>query len=257
LPILPKTMKRIFNMLALFLLPLGLFSQVRDSAIFIPMFTGSYSFQIPGGELKDRYGPNSNVSVSFLVKNKKGILYGLGADFLFGSNLKPEARGVLDSLRLDNGEILNDNGEYAKIVMSERGFYLWGKAGYLLPVRKINPNSGFLFTVSTGLFQHKIRIENDGNNTYQILGDYKKGYDRLTNGLAVSEFCGFMFFGKRQVVNFFAGFEFQQAWTRCRRDFNFDTRVKDNHLRTDLLYGFRIGWMVPLYKRMSTGYYYN
>jgi len=48
-------------------------------------------------------------------------------------------------------------------------------------------------------------------------------------------------------INFFAGFDFTEAFTQSRRDINFDTMRKDDENRLDLLVGFRVSWTVPLY----------
>ena len=120
----------------------------------------------------------------------------------------------------------------------------------------VNNNSGLFISGSLGLLQHKIRIENDGNRAPQILNDFKKGYDKLTNGLAVSEFIGYMYIGESQILNFYAGFEFYQAWTQSRRDFDFGTMQVDTQKRLDMLHSFKIGWVIPLYKRLPDKYYY-
>jgi len=57
--------------------------------------------------------------------------------------------------------------------------------------------------------------------------------------------------------NLYAGFDFSLAWTMNRRDMNFDTRGKDNRQHFDLFYGFKIGWVIPLYRRAPSGYFIN
>jgi hypothetical protein len=44
---------------------------VKDSAVFAPMFYAQYAFQIPGGDLAERFGSNSNVGGGFQLKTKK------------------------------------------------------------------------------------------------------------------------------------------------------------------------------------------
>ena len=59
------------------------------------------------------------------------------------------------------------------------------------------------------------------------------------------------------MVNFYGGIEISEAFTKNRREMNFDTGLKDNKARTDMLYGIRIGWVFPLYKRSADKTYFN
>ncbi len=226
---------------------------IKDTSISIPMISGAYSIQVPGGDLAQRFGINSNVGASFIFKTRSNWLIGIEGNFLFGSDIKED--GIFDSIKTSDGQIINIYGEYAKVLLTERGFFIGAKIGKLFPVFGSNPNSGIMVNASCGLLQHKIRIENDGNNALQIIDDYTKGYDRLTNGIAISEFIGYMHLSKNHLVNLYAGFEFYQAWTKNRRDFNFDTMEKDARDRKDFLYSFKFGWIIPLYKKMPDKFY--
>ncbi|MBU0763874.1 MAG: hypothetical protein KJ607_03460 [Bacteroidetes bacterium] len=227
--------------------------QARDSSMIIPMFSATYSVQLPGGDLADRFGVNSLIGGTFHIKLKSNWIFGIEAGYLFGKDLREE--GILDSISDSNGEIITMYGDYSLLSISERGMHICGKAGKILPVLNPNANSGILLMGGLGLLQHKIWIEVEGNNAPQIQEEYRKGYDRLTNGLALSEFIGYLYFGNSRLVNFYAGFGFVQAWTKNRRSFNFDTMEHDDRQRLDLLYSFRVGWVIPLYKRMPQKYY--
>ncbi|MFH2144135.1 MAG: hypothetical protein ABIJ97_17040 [Bacteroidota bacterium] len=235
-----------------------MFSQSRiDSAMFIPMFKGVIAYQIPGGDLSRRFGNNFSTGGGFQIKTKSNILFSAECTYLFGNKLKNEATSVLNAIMTSDGQIIDQNGEFATVLLTERGFYAGGRTGLIIPVFGSNPNSGVLITGGLGFLQHKIRIENDGNRAPQILNEYKKGYDKLTNGLFATESIGYMYIGKNQILNFAVEFEFYQAWTKCRRNFNFDTMEKDDEQRLDMLGGLKISWLIPLYKRMADGYYYN
>lgn len=107
-----------------------------------------------------------------------------------------------------------------------------------------------------GLLQHKIRIETIGNTVPQLDKEYKKGYDRLSNGLSLHEMIGYYHFGNKHLINFYAGFEFIQAFTENRRSYNFDEMKKDETKRVDLLFGIRAGWMLPVYRRAPQKFYF-
>jgi hypothetical protein len=227
---------------------------VKDSSVFAPMFTANYSFQIPGGDLAKRFGANSTIGSSFMVKTKSNFLLGVDGNFIFSSQIKEDS--LFSNITTTDGHIINANGEFADVRTYERGFTFSFKAGKIFPMLGPNPNSGFVLLGSVGLLQHKIRIETPGNTVPALKGDYKKGYDHLTNGLCVSEFIGYMYLGNKRLISFYAGFEFIQAWTQCRRDYNFITMTQDKTKRFDLMNGFKIGWIIPIYVRTAKNYYY-
>jgi len=181
-------------------------------------------------------------------------LFGYQFDGLFGNNVTED--GIFDSIKTSSGEIINQLGRYADILISQRGFYTGPQLGYLYSFNKPNPNSGIYFMLGGGLLQHKIIIQNKNEDSPQILGEYKKGYDRLTNGFALKESLGYMFFDNRSIVNFYAGIEFYQAWTQNRREMDYDLMVKDTRKRLDLLFGIKLGWIFTFRKRTSDSFYY-
>jgi hypothetical protein len=75
--------------------------------------------------------------------------------------------------------------------------------------------------------------------------------------------------GRTRILNFYAGLEFYQAFTKSLRDRDFDRLIydqatdsykvlgKDNNKYLDLFYGIKIVWMIPINKRAPDKYYYN
>ena len=204
--------------------------------------------------MTDLFENNLNVGAFFQWKLKNQWLFGLEGEFLFNDNVKPN--DILAGIATQEGEIIGSDGTFAEISMMERGFRLSLKAGKIFPLLGPNPNSGLLATVAAGLLQHKIKIDVKDNNVPELDDNYKKGYDHLTNGLALTEFIGYMHCGNSRKINFFAGIEFTQAFTKNRRDYNFDTMSKDNSKRLDLLFGIKAGWFFPIYKHAVNTYYY-
>ena len=95
------------------------------------------------------------------------------------------------------------------------------------------------------------------NTAPQLLDDYKKGYDRLAGGLGISEFIGYTYLSNSKLINFYLGFEINQSWSKPKRDVNFDTGEPNPKLnRYDVLYGIKVGWIIPLFKRLPEKYYY-
>ncbi len=248
-----KTLLSIILFISLF--SLSVKAQIQDTSINIWQCEINYSFQIPGGDMADRFGPSSTIGLGLNYKFKSNWTLGFEANYLFGTYLK-DSSAYLSALMTESGQIINRFGEYGNVIMSERGFYTGVKVGRVFPIGKPNPNSGIVFNVGAGLLQHHIRIENKDNNTPPVLDDYKKGYDRLTNGLSLREFIGYQYLDNKNTFNFYIGLEFYQAWTMNRRDFNFDTMECDDTERNDYLFGIRAGWILPIYQKEPNKYYY-
>lgn len=246
-----------FFLILFFLLSLNLFSQVsiRDSAISFGMLGATVQYQLPGADMADIFYNDINVGAFFQWKFKNNWLLGVEGEFFFNDNIKSNT--ILSGISTHLGEVISVDGSYAQIQTMERGFRIALKTGRVFPLFGPNPNSGLLTTIGAGMLQHKIRIDVKDNNVPELDDNYKKGYDHLTNGLALTEFIGYMHCSNSRLINFFAGFEFTQGFTKNRRDMNFDTMSKDNTQHLDLLFGFKAGWFFPLYKHAANKYYYN
>lgn len=228
---------------------------VKDSAVTIPMFSGNLSMHLPAFDLKERFGLNSGIGSTFFVKTKNNWIFGVDYHYLFGNNVKNKD-SILSSIVNSNGFVISLEGKQADIYFYERGFTSSLKFGKLFPVFGPNPNSGLVLIGSGGLLQHKIKIENPENTAPQLSGDYIKGYDKLTNGFSVSEFIGYMYLGNTRLVSFYCGIEFTQAWTKSRRNYDFNIIGKDETKRFDMLYGIKAGWIFPIYPRVPDKYYF-
>ena len=250
--------------IVLFLISLFLISSVsaqvsiRDSSVTTFMIRVSYAYNWPGGDLVNRFGANSTVGGSFGLKLKSNLQINLLYNYIFGRDVKEN--DILDGLRTEDGFIINEAGTPSETDMFERGYSFFITAGLIIPkipFTKIklglNPNSGFVFSIGPGFLQHKIRIESDAA---PLKGAYKKGYDRLSNGIAVMETFGYLFLSNRRLVNFYLGMTSVQAWTKNRRGFNYDTGKEDNEMRLDIMTGFKVAWILPLYKKVPDEFYF-
>ncbi|HHS95413.1 MAG TPA: hypothetical protein ENJ45_02405 [Phaeodactylibacter sp.] len=206
-----------------------------------------YGAAVPGGDLKDRFGHNfdAGAGIEWMLNDANWIL-GVGGGILFGNKLKED---VLANIRTPEGQIISSNGSWAQIVLRERGFHVEGRIGKLIPLMKDNHRSGLRLVLGIGFLQHKIRVQDDPQAFVpQIAGAYRKGYDRLTNGWMLSQFVGYQHLAKNRLINFYAGFEFKQAFTRNRRDWDFlSEAASDKNLRKDLMWGLKVGWILPFY----------
>ncbi len=226
---------------------------VRDTTIAFPMIGATFGYQFPGGDLADRFGNNFNVGGVFQWKLQSNWILGIEGDFLFGDEVKEN--NILDKYKTPDGNIIDEHGHYANVLLYQRGLKFEVRIGKIFPVIGPNKNSGIMACIGLGYLQHKIRIETPESAIPYISGEYSKGYDRLTTGPEITEFLGYVNFSNSRLVNFYGGIECTQAFTKNRREINFDTGLKDDKSRLDLLFGIRIGWVFPLYKRSADKFY--
>jgi hypothetical protein len=252
-------MKRFFFTfcLAFYLLPVVLKSQadtanVKADAVWAVY--PSYAFQLPGGDLADRYGHSSTIGPGFFYKTASNWIFNADVNFIFGNNINEDS--LISNLINTDGFVIDDQGHFAEVTFFERGFYSTLRIGKLIPLSKSNPNSGLVIMAGAGYMQHKINIQVKNKAASALKGDYKKGYDRFTDGFSTAQFIGYMHIGKTRLANFFVGAEFTQAWTKNRRSMNFDTMIRDDKKRLDLLSGIKAGWIIPISKREPEEFYY-
>ena len=206
----------------------------------------SYGAQLPFGDLQDRFGWNSNIGmdVEFLTGNN--WIYGIGGYFLFGTKVK---ENVLASLLNKDTIIYTENGELAFLSLGERGFYAGAHVGKVLPFNHKKGRGGLRLTLGTGLLQHKVRVQDDASAFVpQVAGEYKKGYDRLSNGLAITQQVGYQYLSRNKRINFFIALEATQGFTQSRRSWDIDLMSADTRKRTDMLFGLRFNWILPIYE---------
>lgn len=225
-----------------------------DSAIFVPLASIHLGGQLPGGDLSKRFGPNLNAGASFMIKSKKNWVLGIESNYMYSRNVKED---VLSQLKTANGTIIDNEGYPADIRITERGLGIHIFGGKVLKFLSANANSGLMITIGGGYLQHKINLFDYQKKIAAIKGDLKNGYDRLSNGFSTSQFLGYMYLGENKLLNFYFGVETYQAFTRSVRKMNYDTGLPDTQKRLDLLYGFRFGWILPLYKKKPNDYYYD
>lgn len=228
---------------------------LSDSCAFVPMFSVVYSFQIPGGDMTGQFGVNSTIGGDFKIKTTKNWVFGVDYNYIFGSDIK-QLDQLASLIRTEGGEIIDGNGTFALWDVFERGFSMNLKFGKIFPVFGSNPNSGLMLLGSGGYLQHKYKFDVENKTAPQLRDDYARGYDRLRGGVSTSEFIGYIYMGSSKVVNFFAGLEFVQAWTKDYRSYDFNTlQYTDGHY-FDAFFGVKVGWFIPLHKRTPRKYYY-
>jgi hypothetical protein len=232
----------------------NLFSQrVSDSTMNVPFISVNFSGQTPEGDLKTRFGNNLSIGGSFLFKERRTWIIGVEGAYFFSKNVKED---VIAQMKTNEAFIIDNEGFPADLRITQRGFNAYLVIGKVFPKLGHNPNSGLVTTFGFGYLQHKIKLYDAEQKIAAVKGDMAKGYDRLSGGFAMNQFIGYLYFSNNRLINFLAGFEFHQAFTKSYRGFNYDTGLPDTKERRDYLIGFRVGWILPLYKR-TQDFYYN
>lgn len=217
------------------------------------MISPGIGLQKPGGDLSKRFGNNAVISMDVTYKHRKKWMLSAEGSFIFSNKIK-EAN-LFNYLINDQGVIIGEDGRVADIRIYERGYYITLGLGRLFNFKKPNPNCGIFVNVGGGYIQHKIRIEDFNKKVPALQGDYKKGYDRLTNGWCIRESVGYLFISNYRLVNFYLAADAVQGFTKSRRTYNFDDMSPETKQRLDLIFGGRIGWVLPLYRQAPEKFY--
>jgi len=230
---------------------------VTQGVIGTPYVGVHFGMSIPGGDFAERYGFTSQMGGVAGYKTKKNWIFAADGNFMFGNRILIE--DMLDNLKDDAGNITNSSGAPAEILFFLRGFNINAMVGKVIPILSPNDNSGVMLQFGVGYLWHRIRIESQQDEVPQIEDINLKGYDRLTIGINTSQFIGYNFMANQGVYNFYGGFYFQQGFTRDQRDVFWDrpNEQVSKDIRFEFQYGFRVGWLIPVYKRQPKEFYFD
>jgi len=230
---------------------------MKDSVIGTPWVAVHYGANWTGGDLADRYGFLNHVGAVAGYKTSRNWFFGVDGNFIFGDKVR--MTGIFDNLTDSYGNITDVNGNIADVMVFARGFNVNLAVGKIIPVTSGNKNSGIFIHAGGGYLLHKMRIETTHQVVPPIELDYKKGYDRLSVGFNTHQFAGYAFISPKGLISFYGGFYAQQGFTKNQRDIFFDQPdvPVSKALRTDLQYGLKVGWFIPIYKRQPKDFYFN
>jgi hypothetical protein len=222
----------------------GADTMVKDTAVGTFLVRASYVAQIPVGNYAKRFGFTNQIGGSFAYKTKSNWLFSLGGHYIFGNSVVGKD-SLLSEMINSNNLIIAQGGEQAFVDISQQGYSFEFSVAKIFPWAAPNPNSGFIFSIGGGFMEH----------VPQLNGDYHKAYDRLTNGIFLQEFIGYHYQGSTRLLNFYGGFEFRQGFTGNRRSYDVPSMSVRTEKYNDFLFGIKIGWMMPFYKRNQDEYY--
>lgn len=205
-----------------------------------------YNYHIPAGDMAKSYGNFNSVGVGGLFKTKKNWMYALEVNYLFGHELKD--LNILNSMVNGGGYIATASGAPANYAVNMRGYEGFIKAGHLFAFNKYNMNCGLMVLGGIGILQHRINFQIPSTDPVPSLDEnYRKGYDRLTYGLALNEFVGYYFHSRNRFINFYLGVDLVQGFNENKRAYNYDKMAYDKGAKYDYITSFRFGWLIPVY----------
>lgn len=214
-----------------------------------------YGFNWSAADLADRFGQHNSLGLGLGFRMAdKAWQFDLSFDYAFGNQVKED---VIATLRSPEGFIYGNDKSIANIQLRQRGFLLVGKVGRNFSLSKKDKPHFLLISTGVGLLQHKVRIQDDpARFVPQLSEPYKKGYDQLSNGLALQQIIAFQRFAPNTGSNYYIGLELVESFTKNRRSVNFDSQTKDDKNRLDVVIGIRLGWMIPIEMGDGSSIYY-
>lgn len=225
-----------------------------DSSSSFPFIRFQYAYLFPGGDFEDTYGNSNDIGGAIGFKTKSNWQFDIESGFLFGATVKRE--NLLDGIANQGGGATDSDGELVDLIFEIRSLNTFASIGKIFPISKSNLNSGLIVKLGAGYMQHRIKVDFRDGQVFQLSDENLKGYDRLHTGFALRQFVGYQYYGKRNLLSFYFGFEFNEGFTFNRRAYNYDERAFDTERKTDFLSGFRFGWTIPIRSRKSEEFYY-
>ncbi len=209
----------------------------------------TYMYQMPQADLAKRFDNNSAVGSGLYLKGLSNTFYGIEGNFMFGGTLKE--KNIFDQITDVDGKAMDVKYVPVLIQGKQRAFNIMLKAGKIFSFNASNRNSGLMLSAGIGYLEHWVRLDNATQSVAALQGDLAYGYDRLTGGFALNQFVGYQYLDKKLRVNFFAGLEFGQAFTKSIRKYHYDLRMSLPEPRLDAYTALKFGWLLPIYSNAN------
>jgi len=213
------------------------------------MIVPNYTAQFPFASMKQRFGFNSLFSGQVLYKNKKNWLFGGEGGVLYGTDVKESY--IISGIATSYGQFITQQNGITGISLGELGFNIKFTFGKIIPFSEKYPDAGLILMTEAGFLEHKISINVKASELPQFSPDYKKGYDRLSNGPVISQFVGGTFMARRKYLSFYGGLQLDAAYTQGRRPYDFYLMAPLHDNRLDLFLGIKIGYIIPIFLQTS------
>gem|GEM_PF-6571809 len=225
----------------------------RGHIVHVELGTG-----LPGGELRNRFGPHGQVSAGYTHLFPSHFLLGLEAGFGYGRRVLGDP---LSSLRDATGDIIAKDGSQAVDAVTER---LWMlptlKVGKMFVLRKRararDWEHAVLLHVGGTYFSYKYGINSVSNDISQLDGDRKKGYDRLASGPAATLEGTYFLQAPRGSYGLFLKVQYLQGFTQSRRAYDFNLAKTTTGTMVASILSFQLGLAITLFSLDEQEYFY-
>lgn len=228
-----------------------------DSSLTFPYFQIHGSLQMPGGDLKTRFGNNASVGGAFVYKLSNNFLFTIEGNYFFSKNVKENVLSQLETSYSEGTFVIDNEGYPADLRVNERGWNVTLNVGKIFYIGGSNKNRGIHYQIGAGYFQHKINLFDAQKRIAALKGNWVKGYDRLSIGPCVYQYFGYTYLSSNRYVNFSVGLEMYYAITKNVRYYDYATASVDDKTRHDFLFGIKFGWILPFYRKADGMFFYD
>ena len=220
-----------------------------DSACLFVVLTPNFTYNFVLADLKKEYGNHFGIGADVGVKMKNNWSIDFGFKYLFGGGVDTNMINNTFLHLLCDGYFISNNGIATnEIELEFRGVSFHFQGGKIIPVSKRFRNSGIWIKCGVGVTQHFMNIKNPENKVLSLTPEYRKGYDKLTLGFSLYQFVGYAYIQKKNMFCVYGGVEFFENFAKRQREFDFSLMKKDDSKLFEAMIGFKIGWIIPLYK---------
>ena len=230
-------------LLSSLIITLATYSWAQQSSPSILNIGLGYGYEMPVGDLSDRFGNNFEIGYKVDWVTPKNWIIGIDGGFKFGTDVKEDPLAIF---RVSDGRLLGADHAWAETYFRKRGVFIGVALGKIFPLS--GGRSGIRVHLTPGLMTHHIRLVDESSSLAQIDEDYRHGYDRLTRGLAMKQYVGYQHLSADKRVNFSIGIESTLGYTKQVRKYNFgETAIANTDNRFDGYIGIKATWFLPFY----------
>ena len=222
-----------------------------DSASLFVYTQFEFSYNIPLADLRKDFKNFLSVGTGINVKTKSNWIIGFTFNYQFEGKVRADVLEQEFKHLVPAGAnyfISNDGTATNEISVDYRGLQFTLMAGKVFCFTPRFRNSGLVLKAGIGVLQHYMHITNPNNKVLSLNEEYRKGYDRLTLGFSLYQFIGYQHLTKKNLLCFYGGIEVVENWAKRQRAYDFSLMGKDNNRYFESYIGFKVGWIVPLYK---------